>query len=509
MSGPPPPATPNRRVSAAAWALAAGTLALAFAVATDAAPWLRGVGSGIWAWASEPKAPDLALLPALALGVLAIALAGPPAVAWACRRGRAGRAVHLGLVVLTGWALQVALLAVEPGGAARTLIATTISPRYTSYHTVAILDLHDGVAPFLEHRTELLPELPLHAATHPAGPVLLYWTAWRFFAAHPGATRWVGGFAGLADVDPAETARLSPAQTPATLAAALAGAALLALAGAAAAIPIAALTSRLARARESGLRAAALWILVPGPLLMVPEVDQALCLPVAAAIAGLLAAADAERPGARVACGAAAGIAAALALQLSYGALVFLAGGACAAGAAAWGGRESRRRFWAGALAAGVTATLLFEAPALAGDQPVASALRALALHGDRHTWRRPWGPSIALDLADVLLFFGPPLVGIAALRAAAWQRRMRGSGWCALGPSARYGVVLVLGFLAALLSGTVRGEAGRIFLPWMGLLLAAACATDDAEPPDVAPQLVAALLLIWSVTLRLSLRLP
>ena len=475
----------------------------------DALPWLRGEGSGVWTWAVERKPFDARLLPALALAAALLALAGSRLPQAAARAGRGARALLLAATVLLGWGLGLALLAPEPGGVARTLLARTLDPLFTSYQTVALRDMPAGAAEFLRHHADLLPDLPMHAATHPPGPALLFRALLVACEASPRTTRAVNTLAGLAAVDPAAFAGLRPAQTPASVAGALLGAALFALAGAAAAVPVARLVTRLTGDPAAGLRAAIVWTLVPGPLLMIPEVDQALALPVAATAAALAGAALAADRAEALRLGVAAGVAAAVALFLSYGALVFLAGAAAGAAALAAGSRASRYRL-AAALGAGAAVALaLFSATALWGHQPFTAALRALALHGDRHTWWRPWGVAVGLDLADTLLFLGPPLVLLLGLRLAAAQRAAKaGGGLAALAPAGRYAAALVAAFAVALLSGTVRGEAGRLFIPWMPML-AAVCAPPPGDPPAPRPALVALALAAWSFALRLTLRLP
>jgi len=510
---PAPSAAPRPRLAVALALATAGTLAL---LATDAAPWLRGEGSEVWTWALEPKAPDRRVLLALALAGALVALVAsrlPDAVA---RRGRRARALLLAGIVACGWALGLALLAVEPGGVARTLIWRTIDPVFTSHHTVAVGGMPAGAADFLDRHAELLDQLPLHSATHPPGPPLYYRALLALFGSSHGATRAVNAWAGLAEVDPAELARLRPAQTSASIAAALAGAALLVLAGAAAAVPVAALATRLSGDRASGLRVAALWPLVPGAALMSPEVDQALALPVAAAAAALAAGALAPGRGAAARAGLGAGIAAAGALLLSYGAALFLAGAALAACALAAGVRARRAACLATLAAAGATGLALFAATALAGHEPFAAALRALAIHAERYTLRHPWGLSVALGAADLWLFAGPPLVVLLGVRLARGWREARAGGLAGLGATTRWAAALTAALAVTLLSGTVRGEAGRILVPLLPLLLVAAAAPETgdrtigaataARPPLAT---LAALLGLWSVALRLLLRVP
>jgi len=505
----PAPGDPGRRLALVLLGVTAAALAI---VATDALPVLRGAGSTVWMWQFQPRSPGLESLPALALASALVAVAASRLPERVAAAGRTRRAALLGAIVLAGWGLGVALLAPEPGGALRTLIVRTIDPRFTSYHTAALAAMPGGARDFVDRHRELLPTLPLHAATHPPGPSL-YYRAWLdAFAARPAAARAIARAVDLDD--PPALARLRPSQSPASIAAALLGALGLLLAGATTAWPVARLAGRLSGDAATGLRAAALWPLVPGGALMAPEFDQALALPVAAAAAALAAALAATRRGTALAAGALAGLFAAAALALSYGAIAFLAGAALAAVAFGLGSGAGRWRLAIAALGpAALGGGALFFSTAAIGHEPLGAALDALALHGNRHTWRRPWGESVALDAADTLLFLGPPLVALLAARLAGWNRAAA-AGLRGLDGAARWGVALVVAFALFLLSGTVRGEAGRIFVPWMPLLLVAAV----AAPPGSAggPALVgrawpalAATLALWTLALRFLLRVP
>lgn len=486
-------------------ALCGITLALLALLGVDALAWLRGVGSNVWIWGLAPRRPGVEILPAVALAAALVLLAttGLPR-RLAGRRGAHG--ALLAACILLGWGLHLALLAPEPAGVVRTLIARTIDPSFTSYHTVAVWAMPDGARAFLETHHERLAELPLHAATHPPGPSL-YYRAWlRLFDRRP---EWAAAVTRAIDMDnPPALARLQPPQTPASIAAALLGAAGLLLAGALAAWPVAALVRRLTGSSELALRAAALWPLVPGVALMSPEFDQALALPVAACAAALVSGSSATDRSQRIGAGLLAGVAAALALFLSYGAFAFLAGAGLAALAAATGRAGPGR--WTPFVLGGAVAAGLFFVTGLVGHRPFAAAIEALALHGTRHTWGgdRPWAISTGLNLADTLLFVGPPLVMLLFAGARRWQPVGR-HDLRELPPAARWSAALVATFALFLLSGTVRGEAGRIFVPWMPLLLAAALCAAEAPPGRRRLAAVALATAVWTVALRLLLRVP
>jgi hypothetical protein len=234
---------------------------------------------------------------------------------------------------------------------------------------------------------------------------------------------------------------------------------------------------------------------------------------VAATAAALAAAALATTRRAAIGAGALAGALAAAALFVSYGAVAFLAGATIAAGALG-AGSNAWHRMAAGFAASALTGGALFFATALVGHEPLGAAIDALALHGGRHTWPRAWGVSVALDLADTLLFVGPPLVAMLGARLAGWNRAAGAAGLRELDGAARWSIALLVAFALFLLSGTVRGEAGRIFVPWMPLLLAAAVAppwrsAGGAGPGRATLATLATTLAVWTFALRHLLRVP
>jgi len=256
--------------------LAAVTLLVLVAARRDTWPLLRGPAPypPEWQWGYAPKpAPLGRLAPAVGLAGALIVLAALAGRAASRREARAGL---LAGCTVVGCGFQLALLGLEPAGAAAELERRTTSGSFTSYFKVAA-GVEDG-ADFLAHHDELLPRFrhgALHAATHPPGPILYYVGLQRLAARLP---------------------RLAAALGGESRAAALAGAALLGLLGAAACFPAAALARAMGAHPAAAIRAGVLWTLVPGVCLMVPELDQALALPVASASA-LAAVALAPGPG--------------------------------------------------------------------------------------------------------------------------------------------------------------------------------------------------------------------
>jgi hypothetical protein len=459
--------------------LAAATLLVLVAARRDAWPLLRGPApyppEWQWGYAPKPASPGR-LAPALGLAgalIVLAALAGPAA----SRRGLRAGVLAGGTVV--GCGFQLALLGLEPAGAAAELERRTTSGSFTSYFKVAagVEDAGD----FLARHDELLPRFrhgALHAATHPPGPILYYVGLQRLAARLP---------------------RLAVALGGETRAAALAGAALLGLLGAAACFPAAALARAMGAPPAAAVRAGVLWALVPGLCLMVPELDQALALPVASASALVAAALAAGRGGGGlVARAAGAGLLAGLALFFSYGAPLLIALGAASAAAPALTTREGRRRAVLLGAVAFTVALGCFVAPVVLGHHPLASARAALAIHREQFTAPRSYPLWLVFDLLDVALFLGVPVV--------------------LFGPSlprTPFRLAAAGGVLLLVASGLVRGEMGRILVPLMPVLLVACVVSAPrADAPQGEPSVSTALVLgpllaATDLVLRLSWELP
>jgi len=247
------------------------------------------------------------------------------------------------------------------------------------------------------------------------------------------------------------------------------------------------------------VRAGVLWTLVPGLCLMVPELDQAMALPVAAAaaLAGSALTPGRERPGlvARAAC---VGLLTGAGVFFSYGAPLLITLGVAAAGAASLGTTEGRRRaalFGAVALAVAFAGFLF---PVLLGHHPLASARAAVAIHREQFTAHRSYPLWLVFDLVDLTLFLGVPVL-LFGLSRPRTPFRIAAAG----------GVILLVG------SGLIRGEMGRILLPLMPVLLVACVVSPpgldarDGEPSAFTALVLGILLAATDVVLRLSWELP
>jgi hypothetical protein len=473
------------------------TVAVLAAVLANASPLLRGPAPypPEWQWGLEPKATWDRLGPAL------LCLAGLLALIAVAGRTRRHGAL-LAAATLLGAGLQVALLGLETGGAVAELVRRTASGSFTSYHTVAAAGPGRDPGRFLARHHEILPGLrkgTLHAATHPPGAVLFYRGLIDLAERSPRLRSLAGAIIGRVDPDPA------PGLTPAARAAALLGPVLLGLLGAAACWPVRALAFALTDDGLASVRIGVLWTLVPGLVLMAPEVDQALALPVGGAAAAFAVAVRTTAPARATRAALLAGLLAGLAAFFSYGAVVLagVAWVACLTQAA--GGAPWRRQAGRAVLLAAASATAVVLLPMLFGHDPFRSAVVALSIHRDQFTTPRGYGTWLLFNAWDLFLFLGPSVAALGLWRAARALVASRSE------PPLRadaFRAALLGALVAFLLTGAVRGEAGRILVPLMPVLLAGALA-GPGSPGGAVGALLAVLLFAVDVVLRMTWRLP
>lgn len=481
------------------------TVLFAAAVRFDAVPWLRGPAPypPEWQWGFYPQPVSSAWWPALAAGGVVLALLAISGWGRASAHPRVAAALLLAAGTLAGWAFSLCLLVTLPDGPWRTLLARAASRTVTSYHTVAISEDARDPRAFLSRHAALLEQYRAsakHAATHPPGPVLFYRAALAICERSAPLTEALLGLARAPDRE------FPPPHTRPARAAALLGALFLGLLGAATAWPVAALAETLGQSPLAAARVGILYLLLPGPALMVPQFDSALALPVAAATALLASAAATGRAVfVKAVC---AGVLAALALFTSYGAAAFLAIGGLAALSLAPSRRAAAGRGLTTLTVATLTAVLLTAATALCGHDPIASARAALAIHREAYTAPRSYGLWLLFNPLDLATFLGLPLAVLGLLRLS----RGRAKRWADLGPRRRFGLVLAAALGALVASGVTRGEVGRIWIPLMPLLLAAILTPADgsSEDGDPAPRrnlplVLGALLAVLCLAIRVS----
>jgi hypothetical protein len=452
-------------------------------LALIAAVWLRvpGVnGPGEWRWEYRPPGLDagpLALLSALGALMIAAALRNG---------GRfAGSRTGLALLVGLGFGLTLAVESAQPGGFGRVL-QSLVSRHSFSY----VYDA--GVAPGTREMLADFPaaseDLDLHSRTHPPGPLLLVrgLDALTHGFAVPGEEL-AGSGQGLVirardafdrEIRRARERGRPVPETPAGPWAVLALAFLLPALSALTAWPL----HRLARAwglsPEASALAVLLWLLTPARSLFTPSLDQALPLLLVGA-AALAASGGRARAGA-------AGLLAAAACFLSYGCLAvlpWLGLVVLAAGPQAdlqvlppW----RQRSAWVRAALLGVGFLAPWAILSLAtGYAPWRDFRIAIAAHRGMAVLTRSYSTWVGWNLYDFTLLLGPAVVGLAGLALASLGRER-------LSRPFRWGLWGFWGLLLLLdLSGSVRGEVGRIWLflmPLAGLFAAAALVDSRGE---------------------------
>jgi hypothetical protein len=399
--------------------------------------------------------------------------------------------LRLGVLTLLGFTLTVAVVGAQPGGMER-VIRSLVSRHVFSY--VFDAGQFATVAEVVEAYPEGVRELSMHTRTHPPGPLIAIRLLDRLVpAGNDDAGGWVAVARAALDEETRKV-RVRRLPVPQHLPSATTVVVLAFLLPAAATL-VALPLFLLARSRRLddrvALLAAALWLSVPARTLFTPSIDQALPLVV------LLAAWLAGRPDrfSPLAGGALWGGA----TLVSYGCLAAAPLVLwCALRPASVSTLRARGRLDR-SLVMGVGFLLPWIALALLGFAPLAAFAAAMAEHRSMVGIDRAYTTWLGFNLWDLVLFLGAPVLGLAGAdlvegHAARLPGASQGEG---LAP-VWWAVLAVL-----LLSGTVRGEAGRIwlfFMPFAALFAARALARHD-------PTLRAAVLALQCVIL-LSLAL-
>ncbi len=393
-------------------------------------------------------------------------------------------------LALVGYGFTLSLVSAQPNGFDR--VVSVLASRHSFSY------LYD--AALAPPTAELLADFPMasaglsmHSRTHPPG-VLLAIRALDRVARTLGPVGMLraplpqkaAAAMALEIARARERGKRVPAETASPLTGVLL-AFLLPLAAAATALPLYSLAVTWGLPDWAARLAAALWLTAPAGVLFTPSVDQALggLVVVGAAWAakgpkGLQGPKGREELEAGVRA-LLAGIVMALGCLISYGLLVavpFVAWVAYSAGASVW---PTPRRLARAALV-GIGFALPWLALALfAGYDPWTSFRTAIAAHREMAVATRSYSTWLLANPYDFALFCGPA-VALLALVGLISRKTPR-----ALRRSLRGGAVL---FALLWLSGSVRGEVGRIWLFAMPFAaLAAAAALDRALDRKTAPE--------------------
>jgi len=460
---------------------------------------------GVWAYEVKPKA----LRPEALVRVLVVggAITGLCALGLARIRSRrrSDAPVVAGLVALT-FVLQLAVAGLAPSSASM-LVAGTVSPVSTEYFEVA-RSVQDPAA-FCRDYAGTMLQGHHHVATHPPGAVLFYWVCQRLYDSRvfPGEafSRLTELAVGATREVMARAANSFPAvqATPDAVGPALFSCLALGLLGALSVIPLYHL-ARTVGSRRSAITVASLWALAPAPVLFFQGLDAVIMLLVVLALAWVAAAFRSGRWWWAVGAGVALGVA----LFVSFGTLAAIAEVGLLAGVLALRSpRERRPLAWRvlGALgAAGLVVVLT--ADAACGMRLPTIFRQAMQAHR-QFTWigqHRTYGTWVGLNLVEFGCFLGLPIV-VAVLGAVG---RGLAGGWRRAPLAVIVGATGLAVLLALDVSGSVRGEVGRVWLFLMpALVVGAGCwLATNAPRKRLLACATAALLLVQLVVLGQAL---
>ena len=482
--------------------LTAATAGLIFLIAARV-PFANGPAE--WQWPYRPAGLGGG---GLVFGLAVAAALMIPLVYWAAHNRRTDWLWALPLLVILGWALLLNLVLAQPGGFRQ--VFDVLASRHTFGY---VFDA--GLAP--DTRT-LLADWPAvsaglnqHARTHPPGPLLAVRALdllGRRLPPDPEGERGLISYAAESlqrEVGRATARRQKAPPNPPAPGTLVLLALLLPLLSALTAWPLHRLATGLGLESGAALLAAALWLTVPARAVFTPSLDQALPL-LAVTAAWLVVSASSGKIGRWRAL--LAGGLLALSVFLSYGylAVVPLVGllALTPETPAGDGWRDLARaaRWDRGLLLAAGFLLPWIVLALLTGYDPWASFRAAVEQHGAIAVASRSYGTWLAWNPYDLLLLLGPAVLVPAAASLAGRIGGRTEEGWRPVFRVLAWGWWALL--LLLLLSGTVRGEVGRIWLFLMpfACVLAAGDAVRRWGPRS--PQ--AGLLLVLEVALLLVL---
>ena len=167
------------------WWLLIPTLLFVLAVGLDLTPLLRGPDE--WRWTLRPyELSTRWLVPVLALALYTLVCAR-----WLSSfKPSAGERRFLLFLTLAAPLIQFALAASLRRYPLFEFFAPTVSVHTSGYFNTAVAtsDLNHMLANY----PSIMPGLPIHAQSHPPGPIVMHWLAWRIFEALPGLAEAVG-----------------------------------------------------------------------------------------------------------------------------------------------------------------------------------------------------------------------------------------------------------------------------------------------------------------------------
>ncbi len=469
------------------------SLVLLVAVALDVPSIWRGPTWGNWRWTFQPKPISSLGVTAIPCAFFLIVILAVSGGEWAKRRPKLAARALLLTAILFGFGFHWGLTKpVGKGSVAASLVQRTADSSFTSYYSVARMDWAESPRGLYANYnnwsrgTDLYRYL--HAVTHPPGAVLFYALTMDLCEMLPPLTDALAGAASRAGISESE---FQPHLSRSELAAALLAPILLMLLNLLACWPIARLAQILGHDPVSSARIAAIWPLIPGSAVTTSQLDSALALPIAGLAALLMVALDPRHHRTTgIFAAVLAGVIAGVATNLTYGAIAFFAIAVIVAFMSSHNSNDSPLAIRRLGIAAAIAA-LSFLAPfILSPANPLAIFRTALSNHhlitADRSylTW-------LLFNPLDFILLCGVPLIVMFITSSQSEFSR---------------GVLLGLGLLT--LSGSVRGEVGRIWVPLMPLILAGAWKPGNPIARSQAA-ILGTLLALFALMLRLRWQIP
>jgi 4-amino-4-deoxy-L-arabinose transferase-like glycosyltransferase len=429
------------------------TLVFLLAVALDVTPYLRGPApmDVEWRWPRYAEPPyDRLWLPSLAL-LLYLGL-----FVWmdqldAARLSRRHRVALLVALILAALFVQGGMLYLARPDVATLLFERNASPLADGYYTAALKV--DDVGSFLQTYPAQMPAfLSDHPRTHPPGFPLLHWVVGHTLGRWPPLRTWVRWHA----CPTLRVSGLAADQMTSVLVVGLATPLLSSLA----LLPIYALARRRGGV-QAGLRAAAIFALVPAFTLFAPQMDQIFPLLAALILWAFVVGWERQRLGWLFASGVLLSLATFLSLGLAALAL-WLSLYAAARWLADSPGWTWQRLAAAGLVVGAGTVSLWLICWLAFGLDPLAMVRTGMAQHFEIVTGRRDYRLWVGYNLYDFAAFLGLPLAFQFLAQVLTSFRYAAGRRWHKVNATV---MSTALTILILDISGTSRGEVARLWL--------------------------------------------
>lgn len=444
------------------------TVILIAAVWFDWWPWLRG--NDEWRWPLRPSLmPDRFVVPIGVLALYALIAAG-----WLRRFKRSAmphrhETIFLVFLTLAAPVIQLALAYGVSRAPLLEFFGPTVSVHNSGYFTTAV-DTPD-LGQLLAHYPAIMPSLPIHAQSHPPGPIVAQWLSWQFFQAiGPAADGLALSLRTLQCHNPGLMALANAQIASASLGM------LLPLIGGLAVWPLFAFGKRVAGERAAAL-AAAVFPITPLFAMWPAQWDQ--LYPLLLLLGLYFIHAGLERNSWRRIF--IAGVPLSIASFFSVGNFVLMVIVGLYGAAWLWFQRASHPRSVARSL--GLLLVLALGCASvwltywlIYGVNPLDVIATGARLAFESTTGNRTYGAWLIGNPIDFAVFLGVPLILMLGVGCAAWLRHRLQSKAGDDGPAAVGAAALVAAtggtLIALILSGIVRGEVGRLWL-YFGPLLA------------------------------------